>query len=181
MEIKKGKRHIMRNRIKLTLFLVMIAISFGLTTNAVVKSAPKAAPQAAIQAQKPAVKPDVVYDQVNSLDVVTHPAKYLNKHIKIKAKFDKFSTLGLDYKPAFRSSEKYITFLIKRDDVISHTIPLSEMKNFLSRTEAEKYIDLSSGDEIEYSGTVFSNALGDVWIDVEKFTVISQKNKPTKK
>lgn len=171
----------MRNRIKLTLFLVMVSISFGLTTNAIVKNTPKTAAQATVQAQKPAAKSDVVYDQVNSIEVVKNPAKYLNKHIKIRAKFDKFSTLGLDYKPAFRSSEKYITFLIKRDDVISHTIPLSEMKNFLSRTEAEKYIDLSSGDEIEYNGTVFSNALGDVWIDVEKFTVISQKNKPTTK
>lgn len=171
----------MRNKIKLTLFLVMISISFGLTTNAVVKNTPKASAQATIQAQKPAAKPDVIYEQVNSLDVVKNPAKYLNKHIKIKAKFDKFSTLGLDYKPAYRSSEKYITFLIKRDDVLSHTIPLSEMKNFLSRTEAEKYIDLSTGDEIEYSGTVFSNALGDAWVDVEKFTVISQKNKPSTK
>ena len=55
------------------------------------------------------------------------------------------------------------------------------MKVFLKRTEAEKYIDLNAGDEIQFSGTVFSNALGDVWMDAEKFTVLSQKKKEDKK
>ena len=121
-----------------------------------------------------------VYTTVNALDIVSNPSKYLNKHIKIKGSFDKFSTLGLDYAPAMRSSEKYITFLIQRDDVKDYDIPLSELKIFMNRTEAEKHINLSPGDEIEFCGKVFSNALGDVWIDVEKFTVISQKNKETK-
>lgn len=172
------------NKIKLTLLLVMIFSGFGLGVNAVVKTTvktpvkiQKAAPKKAITL-KTAETP--VYEEVSSLAVVANPTKYLNKHIKIRAKFDKFSTLGLDYKPAFKSSEKYITFLIKREDVLSHTIPLSEMKNFLSRDEAEKYIDLSSGDEIEYSGTVFSNALGDAWVNVEKFTVLNQKPKEKK-
>ena len=35
----------------------------------------------------------------------------INKNIKISGKFDKFSTLGLDYEPAMKSSEKYIGFL----------------------------------------------------------------------
>ena len=69
--------------------------------------------------------------QASSLDVVKNPQKYLNKTITMKATFDKFSTLGLDYKPAMRSSENYIGILIKRDDVTDHTIPLSEMKLFL--------------------------------------------------
>ena len=51
------------------------------------------------------------------------------------------------------------------------------MKNFLEREVAEKYIDLKSGDEIEYSGIVFSDALGDAWISVEKFSVLNQKAK----
>ena len=117
------------------------------------------------------------YMTVNPLDVVARPNFYLNKNIKIKAKFDKFSTLGLDYKPAMRSSEKYISFLIQRPDVCDHNIPLSELKIFIERTVAEKHIDLNSGDEIEFTGKVFSTALGDPWMDVDKFTVITSKPK----
>ncbi len=163
-----------KNKIKLALLLITISVSFGLSTNAVVK-APLKTPAAI---QKTAVSvPEKVYQPANSLDIVLHPTKYLNKRVTIRAKFDKFSTLGLDYKPAYRSSDKYITFLIKRDDVINHTVPLSEMKNFLEREIAEKYIDLKTGDEIEYSGVVFSDALGDAWISVEKFTVLNQQPK----
>ena len=110
---------------------------------------------------------------VNPLNIVARPSFYLNKTVKIRGKFDKFSTLGLDYKPAMRSSENYITFLIQRPDVLDHNIPLSELKIFLSRTEAEKYIDLNSGDIVEFSGKVFSTALGDPWMDATTFTVIS--------
>ena len=98
----------------------------------------------------------------------------LNKKVKITGNFDKFSILGLDYKPAMKSSEKYITFLIQRPNV-SNDIPLSELKNFLSRDIAEKFIDLNNGDVIEYTGTVFSSALGDAWVDVESLTVIKKK------
>lgn len=114
---------------------------------------------------------------VNPLDLVARPNFYLNKNIKIKAKFDKFSTLGLDYKPAMKSSEKYISFLIQRPDVTNHNIPLSELKLFLDRTEAEKYIELNSGDIVEFSGKVFSTALGDPWMEVTSFNVISTKPK----
>lgn len=163
-------------KVKISTFLIMVSISIGLCTNTIVKT-----PAQPVKNNQSAEKiSNVVYEPVNSLDVVAHPSKYLNKHVKIKAKFDKYSTLGLDYKPAFRSSEKYITVLIKRDDVTNHTIPLSEMKIFLKREEAEKYVDLSSGDEIEFQGYVFSNALGDIWIEVEKFTVLSQKTKTDK-
>lgn len=120
------------------------------------------------------------YSTVNPLDIVARPNFYLNKNVKIKAKFDKFSTLGLDYKPAMRSSQDYISFLIQRPDVTDHNIPLSELKIFIKRQEAEKYIDLNSGDIVEFSGKVFSNALGDAWMDAEKFTVISTKPKEEK-
>ena len=187
----KRKRYNVKNiinKINLVLLIAVISVSFGLGTNALVKTSAKTPVKIQKTVQSPlsqkvtAVKASetTVYDEVSSLAVVANPAKYLNKHIKIKAKFDKFSTLGLDYKPAFKSSEKYITFLIKRDDVPNHIIPLSEMKNFLARDIAEKYIELSSGDDIEYCGTVFSNALGDVWINVEKFTVLNQKPKEKK-
>lgn len=107
---------------------------------------------------------------VTPLALVNAPQNYLNKNIVMKAKFDKFSTIGLDYKPAMRSSEDYISFLIKRDDT-THNIPLSELKLFLKRDLAEKFIDLKTDDEIEIKGKVFSTALGDAWVDTDKLTV----------
>lgn len=160
-------------KFKLIILTAVISIGLGLGTNAAVKNIK--APVKTTVAPATAVCPSI--ELTSSLDIAANPKKYLNKRVKIRAKFDKFSTLGLDYKPAFKSSEKYITFLIKRDDVKDHTVPLSEMKNFLDRSEAEKYIDLSPGDEIEYCGVVFSDALGDAWISVDKFTVLSQKPK----
>lgn len=189
-----------KNKIKVSVFAIII--SLGLSIGAHATTATKTAPKAPVKApvvQKTTIKaapkatskavtlsktPEVYYEPVSSLTVAANPEKYLNKRIKIKAKFDKFSMLGLDYKPAYKSSEKYITFLIKRDDVKDHTVPLSEMKNFLPRDIAERYIDLKPGDEVEYSGTVFSAALGDTWINVEKFNVLSPNFKekaPVKK
>ena len=117
------------------------------------------------------------YTAVSSLNIVNNPSANQKKKVKFKASFDKFSTLGLDYKPAFRDSQKYISFLIKRDDVTDHTIPLSEMKIFIKRSEAEKFIDLDSGDIIEVYGKVFSDALTDAWVDTDKLVVISKKKK----
>lgn len=113
------------------------------------------------------------------LEIVANPNMYLNKTVKFKAAFDKFSALGLDYKPALKSSQDYIGILIKRDDVKDHTIPLSEMKLFLTRSEAEKYVDLASGDMIEIEGKVFSNALGDPWIEIQKFVMLNPGAKKT--
>lgn len=110
---------------------------------------------------------------VQPLNVVANPKAYLDKTITMNAKFDKFSTLGLDYKPAFKSSDNYISFLIKRDDT-TYDIPLSEMKLFLLREEAEKFIDLKTNDEISITGKVFSDALGDAWIDVTKLTLVKK-------
>jgi len=118
---------------------------------------------------------------VSPLAIVNQPGFYVGKNVKFKAKFDKFSTLGLDYKPAFRSSEKYITILIQRPDITSHDIPLSELKIFIDRETAEKYIDLNSGDEIEISGTVFSKALGDAWMNADVFNVLKTTPKTDKK
>lgn len=115
------------------------------------------------------------YVTVNPLDVVASPSRYLKRNIKIKAKFDKFSTLGLDYAPAMRSSEEYISFLIQRPDIPHHNIPLSELKIFLKKEIAEKNIDLDAGDEIEFTGRVFSTALGDPWMDVDNFKVLTKK------
>lgn len=120
------------------------------------------------------------YFEANPIEIVKNPAFYIGKKVKFKAKFDKFSTLGLDYTPAKRSSEDYITLLIQRPDVTSHDIPLSELKIFMNRKEAEKHIDLNSGDEIEIAGKVFAKALGDAWMDVDNFTVLRTFPKPVK-
>ena len=117
--------------------------------------------------------------EVSPLEVVKNPQAYLNKNIKMNATFDKFSTLGLDYKPAMKKSEDYIGILIRRDDVTDHVMPLPEMKLFLSRKTAEKFIDLESGDKVVIEGKVFSTAMSDPWIEITKLTVISSK-KPIK-
>lgn len=122
----------------------------------------------------------VQYTNVNALDVVASPFKFLHRNIRIKAKFDKFSTLGLDYPPALRASDKYISILIQRPDVADHNIPLSEMKIFLKKDLAEKNISLDAGDEIEFTGRVFSTALGDAWMDVDSLKIINKKNPPKK-
>ncbi len=108
------------------------------------------------------------------LQIVQNPSRFLNQDVKMNATFDKFSTLGLDYKKALRESKDYIGFLIQRDDVQDHNVPLSEMKLFLKREYAEKFIDLDTGDRIEITGHVFSNALGDAWVDVNNITVLKK-------
>lgn len=154
---------------------MLVALSAAiLTTSAVYIEEASAQP-----VQAPLKQNTTQVFQVAPLTVVNNPSAYLNKTVLMKAKFDKFSTLGLDYKSAFKSSEDYISFLIKRDDT-THDIPLSEMKLFLKRDTAEKFIDLKTNDEVEIKGIVFSNALGDAWVDVNQLTV-TKKAPETKK
>jgi len=156
------------NKIKLVILALFLALGVQAAT---------VVPTNFEMPQTPVQQPAKVYQSINPLDMLARPNFYMNKNVQITAKFDKFSTLGLDYRPALRSSDNYISFLIQRPDVQDHNVPLSELKVFMKRTEAEKYIDLSSGDEIEFKGRVFSTALGDVWMDVEEFKVLSQKTK----
>ena len=152
--------------------LVMICATILTTSNICIHKAtaePAVATQAVNITQTTNSKP---------IAIVNSPKSYLNQIVTFNAKFDKFSTLGLDYKPAFKSSDDYISFLIKRDDT-TFDIPLSELKLFLKREEAEKHIDLKTDDEIQVTGTVFSDALGDAWIDVSKLILI--KKAPEKK
>ena len=155
----------------LILSLMLGVFNFGCIAEA--QNATKQTPVVAVMID------ETQYQTANSLDVVNHPNNYLNKKIKMNATFDKFSTLGLDYKPAFRNSKEYISFLIRRNDVVDHVVPLSEMKLFLKRDIAEKFIDLESGDKIEVYGRVFSSALGDPWIEVEHLKIIQKM--PSKK
>ncbi len=119
-----------------------------------------------------ATKPAAI--NVKPLDLVNNPSAYMRKRISMTSKFSKFSTLGLDYKPAFRSSDKYISFLFYRDDVVG-TIPLSELKMFISRKTAESLPDIKEGTPIRVVGTVFSNALGDAWVDAESIEILNSK------
>lgn len=147
--------------------IMLIALTAGLLTTSTLYKVNAEAP-AVKTASKQIQTAQGIY--VKPLTIVNSPGTYLNKTVIMEAKFDKFSTLGLDYKPAMKSSEDYISFLIKRDDT-SYNIPLSEMKLFLKRSTAEKFIDLKTNDEIEIKGTVFSDALGDAWIDVTELKI----------
>ncbi|MBR1943419.1 hypothetical protein IJ843_06760 [bacterium] len=171
---------------KLNIFILILIMLLGLFGVSSSKLLAATAPAQNVKTEKAKVadtpKKEPVtytYTAVKPLDLVKNPNAYMNKRVKITGKFDKFSSLGLDYKPAMRSSEKYIAFLIRRDDA-QNDIPLSELKNFMKREMAEKYIDLETDDLIEYSGLVFSNALGDAWLDVEEFKIISSKSTQTK-
>lgn len=109
---------------------------------------------------------------VDALDLVEAPDKYLDKFVSIKGVFDKYTTLGLDYKPAMKTSKDYISFLINRPNVKSkkNVIPLSELKLIIARKTAEKYTNLETSDKITIYGQVFSKALNDPWIDVNHIT-----------
>lgn len=111
--------------------------------------------------------------------LVDNPVLYMNKNVQFNAKFNKFSSLGLDYKPALRESKTYIGILINRDDT-EYTIPLSELKMFIKRKEAEKLTDIETGDEIQVKGTVFSSALGDPWLDVTEIKILTVKENKNK-
>mgnify|MGYP007070309071 CR=1 FL=1 len=162
----------------LKIFLLVAIVSGCITTGSICYDEAVAQPSA-VQNSTVQTQP-VATIKVLPLAVVNSPKAYLNKNIVMEATFDKFSTLGLDYKPAFKSSEDYISFLIKRDDT-EYNIPLSEMKLFLQRKKAEKFIDLKTDDKIEIKGIVFSDALGDVWVDVTDITITQKAPENDKK
>jgi len=154
---------------KISIFLFALALTLNVSFLPV-NAAPVKAPEKKIEQAK------YDYTSVEALSLVNNPKLYLNKRIKIDATFDKFSIIGLDYEPAFRDSQNYISFLIKRDDVKDHQIPLSELKLMVKRSYAEKsLLDLESGDKIEIKGKVFSTALNDPWVEVEEVVILSPK------
>jgi len=145
----------------------------------IVQTQPKSPPANQLKPATPEVTPvSPIY--IDSLDILKNPKAFLNKPVFIKAKFDKFSTLGLDYPPVNRTSTDYITFLVQRSDAPDHDVPLSEVKFFMKRTYAEKFIDLETGDIVHIHGKMFSNALSDVWIDVDKIDIKEKVKKSDK-
>ena len=169
----------------------LIALSFVMAASVTLSSTgicaqsavttPNTSAPSATTVVKPA--PTVDYKSVDPLDLVANPQNYLNQKIKFTAQFDKFSTIGLDYDPVKRSSKDYISFMIKRPDIVdkNYTIPLSELKLIIKRDKAEKLIDLESGNKIEVTGTVISAVLGDPWVDVDDVKILEAKKPATPK
>jgi len=166
----------------LNLFILSFATAITLSNLGICAETSVIKPITIVKVNAKETTPCAQTEIVNPLDLVANPQTYLNKKIKMTAQFDKFSTIGLDYPPVNRSSKDYISFIIKRPDVENkgYSIPLSELKLIIKRDKAEKLIDLESGDKIEITGTVFSTALGDPWVDVDEVKMLEAK-KPADK
>lgn len=121
------------------------------------------------ESTKPA--PEPVIENVVSCqpeDLVAKPHEYMGKNVKFLGNFFAFSNLGLDYKPAFRSSKTHLSFLILRSK--SH-VPLSELKLAMAipkekDPDTQLLATLKDGDSLEIIGKVFGAALDDPWVEV---------------
>lgn len=114
------------------------------------------------------------YLRVTPIELLKEPGKYLDQDIQIEGTFNSFSSLGLDYKKAFRDSKDFISLMILRPDVTHHKIPLAELKLIYPRKKSDEVLELESGDVISIKGHVFSTALNDPWVDVEILDVIQK-------
>ncbi len=107
-------------------------------------------------------------------ELVNKPHDYLGKNVKFNCNFFAFSSLALDYKPAYRSSKTHLSFLVLKPG--AH-VPLSELK-LAMMIPKEKDPDttllaqLKDGDQLEAVGKVFSAALDDPWVEVFKLKKI---------
>jgi hypothetical protein len=131
---------------------------------------------------KPAIKTEAVDNTpahaVTSIELVKQPEAYLNKKVSFKATFNSFASLGLDYKKAFRDSKDYVSVLVLRPDVNpKYRIPLSELKLFFPRKKSDVVMHLDAGDTIKVTGTVFSNALGEPWMDIDQLVITDKAPK----
>jgi lysyl-tRNA synthetase class II len=113
-------------------------------------------------------------------DLLKAPEQFLNKNVTFEGTFNSFSSIGLDYKKAMKSSKDYVSILIRRPDVTDHTIPLSELKMFFPRKKSESVMTLESGDIIKITGQVFSTALSEPWLEVSEVKVIQKIKTPAK-
>ena len=55
--------------------------------------------------------------------------------------------------------------------LLNHDILSLKAKTSKLLTKFEKFIDLKTNDEIEIKGEVFSDALGDAWVEVKSLTI----------
>lgn len=165
----------------------MLVGAFGVHTIAQpdTTTPPAAEANHSLNADEPDVEVDALpkpdhFQVLSPLDLVKAPNGFLTQGVEFEGTFHSFATLGLDYKPAFRKSTQYISILMLRPDVAHHAIPLSELKLFYPRKNSEAILALESGDEIRVQGQVFSDALGDPWIDALSIDVIKKADKPDK-
>ena len=171
------------NKIKILTVIAAIGL-FGISSQVFATDANKVVTPNAVKTQaktQTQSQTNIQYITLKSpIMMVENPSQYLNKHVEFTAKFNKFSTLGLDYPPAKRGSQVYTGVLIERDDVTTHVIPLSELKMFIKISELKQYSDLSSGDKIKIRGKVFSTALGDPWLDIEELKILEHSKSESK-
>ena len=117
--------------------------------------------------------PEPVIENVVNLsaeDLVNKPQEYLGKNVKFNANFFAFTSLALDYKPAFRSSKTHLSFLVLTPN--THR-PLSELKLAMmipkeKDPESNLLAALKDGDQLELIGKVFSAALDEPWVEIFK-------------
>lgn len=114
---------------------------------------------------------------IKSLDLVKNPDQFMEKDVVFTGVFNRFSDIGLDYPKALRETKDYVAMLLLRPDVGARTIPMSELKLFFPRKKSDDVLELDTGDEVEIKGNVFSNALGDPWVDVLAIKIVSKAPK----
>ncbi len=129
--------------------------------------------------QKVAETPIENVTSVTTDQLVDKPQDYLNKNVKFTAPFFTFSNLALDYKPAFRSSRTYLSFLLLRAN--GHT-PFSEIKLAMlipkEKDPQTKLLQtLKEGDIVEITGKVFACSLEEPWLDVLRLKKIASAKK----
>jgi len=139
------------------------------------KESPKTANDTASKENKELEAQIVNAVSITTDQLVAKPQDYLNKDIKFTAKFASFSSLALDYKPAFRSARNYLSFLVFRPD--TH-IPFSEIKLAMpipkeKDPETHMLQTLKEGDTLEIYGRVFACPLDEPWVDVLKIKKIA--------
>ncbi len=162
-----------------TLLVLSLTTSIAWTATKPVSSH-KAAAKAPVSSVKATPKaPEAVLQSVQAVDLLKDPQLYLNKKVAFEGTFNSFSNVGLDYKKAMRSSKDFVSIIIRRPDVTDHTIPLAELKLIFPRKKSEDVMHLESGDKIKITGSVFSTALNEPWVDVSDVKVL-QKLKPAK-
>ncbi len=142
-------------------------------TKSAAKAADKTADKAGDKKEPTEKRPEPVFENVVTVspeDLVNKPHQFLGKNVKLVANFFAYSSLALDYQPAYRSSKTHLSFLILRQG--SH-VPLSELKLAMMMPkdkdpEAQTLQILKDGDQVEMIGKVYSSALDEPWVEVFK-------------
>lgn len=114
------------------------------------------------------------YTKTTSIDLLKNPSHFLNKSVEFEGTFNSFSSLGLNYKKAYKDPKDFISILILRPDVTHHKVPLSELKLMYPRKKSEAILKLESGDIIKIKGKVFSTMLNDPWVEIDAVDILKK-------